>query len=116
MWCRTCRHNVRRMWLCPLLWNTIRYGLLRLPPDIAAPRLAALTTLLLPMQKLLFDSECADHAARIRAMLEAAGNPVEPHDILIAATALRHGAVLITRNMREFSRVPGLQWINWHED
>lgn len=94
----------------------LRYGLLRLPPDIAAPRLAALTTLLLPMQKLPFDSECADHAARIRAMLEAAGNPVGPHDILIAATALRHGAVLITRNVREFSRVPGLQWINWHED
>lgn len=94
----------------------LRYGLLRLPPDIAAPRLAALTTLLLPMQKLPFDSECADHAARIRAMLEVAGNPIGPHDILIAATALRHGAVLVTRNVREFSRVPGLQWINWHED
>lgn len=94
----------------------LRYGLLRLPSDIAAPRLAALTTLLLPMQKLPFDSECADHAARIRAILEAAGNPIGPHDILIAATALRHGAALVTRNVREFSRVPGLQWMNWHED
>jgi len=93
----------------------LRYGLLRLPPEMATPRLAALTTLLLPMQKLPFDSECADHAARIRAMLEAAGNPIGPHDILIAAIALRHGAALITRNVREFSRVPGLQWINWHE-
>lgn len=93
----------------------LRYGLLRLPPEMAAPRLAALTTLLLPMQKLPFDSECADHAARIRTTLEAAGNPIGPHDALIAATALRHGATLITRNEREFSRVPGLQWINWHE-
>lgn len=93
----------------------LRYGLLRLPPEMAAPRLAALTTLLLPMQKLPFDSECADHAARIRTTLEAAGNPIGPHDTLIAATALRHGATLITRNVREFSRVPGLQWINWHE-
>lgn len=93
----------------------LRYGLLRLPPEMAAPRLAALTTLLLPMQKLPFDSECADHAARIRTTLEAAGNPIGPHDALIAATALRHGATLITRNVREFSRVPGLQWINWHE-
>lgn len=93
----------------------LRYGLLRLPPEMAAPRLAALTTLLLPMQKLPFDSECADHAARIRTTLEAAGNPIGPHDTLIAATALRHGATLITRNEREFSRVPGLQWINWHE-
>jgi len=93
----------------------LRYSLLRLPPEMATPRLAALTTLLLPMQKLPFDSECADHAARIRATLEAAGNPIGPHDILIAAIALRHGAALITRNVREFSRVPGLQWINWHE-
>lgn len=93
----------------------LRYGLLRLSPEMAAPRLAALTTLLLPMQKLPFDSECADHAARIRTTLEAAGNPIGPHDALIAATALRHGATLITRNEREFSRVPGLQWINWHE-
>ncbi|KXK47698.1 MULTISPECIES: type II toxin-antitoxin system VapC family toxin [Nitrosomonas] len=93
----------------------LRYGLLRLSPEMAAPRLAALTTLLLPMQKLPFDSECADHAARIRTTLEAAGNPIGPHDTLIAATALRHGATLITRNVREFSRVPGLQWINWHE-
>lgn len=94
----------------------LRYGLLRLPPEMAAPRLAALTTLLLPMQKLPFDSECADHAARIRTTLEAAENPIGPHDTLIAATALRHGATLITRNVREFSHVPGLQWINWHED
>lgn len=93
----------------------LRYGLLRLSPEMAAPRLAALTTLLLPMQKLPFDSECADHAARIRTTLEAAGNPIGPHDALIAATALRHGATLITRNEREFSRVPGLQWINRHE-
>ncbi|WP_350281995.1 PIN domain-containing protein [Nitrosomonas sp.] len=93
----------------------LRYDLLRLPPEMAAPRLAALTTLLLPMQKLPFDSECADHAARIRATLEAAGNLTGPHDTLIAATALRHGAALITRDVREFSRVPGLQWINWHE-
>ncbi len=93
----------------------LRYGLLRLSPEMAAPRLAALTTLLLPMQKLPFDSECADHAARIRTTLEAAGNPIGPHDTLIAATALRHGATLITRNEREFSRIPGLQWINWHE-
>jgi tRNA(fMet)-specific endonuclease VapC len=35
--------------------------------------------------------------------------------MLIAATALRHQATLVTRNAREFSRVPGLQWVNWHE-
>jgi tRNA(fMet)-specific endonuclease VapC len=86
-----------------------------LPQEAATPRLAALAQLLQPMQRLAFDSECAAQAARIRAELEARGTPIGPHDILIAATALRHQSTLVTRNVREFSRVPGLQWINWHD-
>jgi Predicted nucleic acid-binding protein, contains PIN domain len=92
----------------------LRYGLLRLPPEAAAPRQAALTQLLRPMRMLPFDSDCAQHAASIRAALEAAGTPIGPHDILIAATALRHQATLVTRNEREFARVPELRWVNWH--
>lgn len=94
----------------------LRYGLLRLPQAAAIPRLAALTQLLRPMQSLPFDSECATHAARIRTELEAQGTAIGPHDILIAATALRYQATLVTRNVREFSRVSGLQWLNWHEE
>ena len=93
----------------------LRYGLQRLPPEASTPRLTALAQLLRPMQMLPFDSECAAIAARLRAELEAAGTPIGPHDILIAATALRHQATLLTRNVREFARVPGLQWVNWHE-
>ncbi len=93
----------------------LRYGLLRLPQEAAKPRLAALMQLLQPMQRLPFDSDCATHAARIRAELEAAGTPIGPHDTLIAATALRYQATLVTRNVREFSRVPGLKWLNWHD-
>jgi tRNA(fMet)-specific endonuclease VapC len=94
----------------------LRYGLERLPPAAAAPRQAALTQLLQAMQSLPFDAECAGHAARIRAELEAAGTPIGPHDLLIAATAMRYQATLVTRNVREFSRVPGLQCVNWHSD
>ena len=93
----------------------LRYGLLRLPSEAATPRLAALAKFLQPLQLLPFDSECAAHAARLRVALEAAGTPIGPHDTLIAVTALRHQGVLVTRNVREFSRVPGLQWLNWHE-
>lgn len=93
----------------------LRYGLLRLPILTAAPRLVALAKFLQPMQLLPFDSECAVHAARLRVELESAGTPIGPHDTLIAATALRYQATLVTRNVREFSRVPGLQWLNWHE-
>lgn len=93
----------------------LRYGLLRMPEAFSAPRLVALAQLLQPMQILPFDSECAAHAARIRAELEAAGTPIGPHDTLIAATAMRHQAIMVTRNVREFSRVPGLRCLNWHD-
>ncbi len=47
-------------------------------------------------------------------MLDAAVTPIGAHDLLIAATVLRHGAGLVTRNVRELARVPGLRCINWH--
>lgn len=94
----------------------LRYGLLRMPSEQAQPRLAALTALLRPLQILPFDGECAARAARLRVALEAAGTPIGLHDTLIAATALRYQATLITRNVREFACVAGLQCINWHQD
>lgn len=93
----------------------LRYGLQRLPSEAAKPRLTALNIFLQPLTILAFDSQCANQAARICAEMEAVGKPIGPHDLLIAATALRHGALLVTRNVREFSRVPGLAWENWHE-
>ncbi len=54
------------------------------------------------------------HAARIRATLEKRGEPIGPIDVLIAGTALAQTAVLVTRNVREFGRVPGLQVEDWY--
>lgn len=93
----------------------LRYGLLRLPSEVATPRLAALSALLRPMQVLPFDSECALQAARIRVELETVGTPIGPHDLLIAATVLRHNAMLVTRNVREFGRVKDLLCVDWHK-
>lgn len=92
----------------------LRYGLLRLPHAAMQPRMAALERLLQALRRLPFDAPCAEHAARIRAELDSAGTPIGPHDVLIAATALRHQAELVTRNTREFARVSGLRLQNWH--
>lgn len=92
----------------------LRYGLLRLPPEASRPRLDALEKLLRPMRVLDFDDACARQAASIRCALERQGTPIGAHDVLIAATALRHQARLVTRNEREFARVAGLQVVNWH--
>ena len=53
-------------------------------------------------------------AASVRAALEKRGEPIGPIDILIAGTALAYEATLITRNIREFSRIPGLRVENWY--
>lgn len=60
-----------------------------------------------------FDAEAADHAARIRLALEAAGTSFGGPDLLIAATARRHGCTLVTHNTRQFSRVPELKLEDW---
>ena len=61
-----------------------------------------------------FDREAADHAARIRVHLDAQGTPIGLADLLIAATARRHGCTLVTHNTREFERVPGLLLEDWY--
>jgi tRNA(fMet)-specific endonuclease VapC len=60
-----------------------------------------------------FYAEDAAHAGEIRAHLEARGMPISAYDIPIAAPARRGGATLVTSNMREFARVPGLLVADW---
>lgn len=63
---------------------------------------------------LPFDATVGRRAAELRQALERRGEGIGPMDILIAATALVHNATLVTRNLREFGRVPGLQVLDWH--
>jgi tRNA(fMet)-specific endonuclease VapC len=60
-----------------------------------------------------FEEEDARLAGDLRAGLEAAGTPIGPYDLLIAAQAVRMPATLVTANIREFARVPGLAWEDW---
>lgn len=64
---------------------------------------------------LPFEFKAGMRVAQLRHKLERAGEPIGPLDTLIAATALVHGGGLVTRNLREFSRVPGLKTVNWHD-
>jgi tRNA(fMet)-specific endonuclease VapC len=53
------------------------------------------------------------HYGKLRAALERKGEIIGPHDLLIAAQALRLGATVITHNVREFRRVPHLKVEDW---
>ena len=62
---------------------------------------------------LPFGANAAGHYGQIRAALRRPGRPAGLHDMLIGAHARSEGLVLVTNNLREFERMPGLQVENW---
>jgi len=60
-----------------------------------------------------FDHAAAMEAALIRVELEGQGITIGAMDALIAGTARSRGAILVTANTKEFSRVKGLRLANW---
>jgi len=63
-----------------------------------------------------FDRAAAEHYAEIRTHLEREGAPVSPNDLIIAATVRAANATLVTANLREFPRIPGLLCEDWTVD
>ncbi|WP_045881460.1 type II toxin-antitoxin system tRNA(fMet)-specific endonuclease VapC [Pseudomonas chlororaphis] len=65
------------------------------------------------LEVLAYDHEAAIHSGQLRAELARAGTPIGPYDQLIAGHARSRGLVLVTNNVREFERVPGLRIEDW---
>jgi tRNA(fMet)-specific endonuclease VapC len=72
-----------------------------------------LKNFLLPLKILPFDEQAAATYGKIRQYLEAKGTPIGPLDLMIAAHAKANKLTLVTNNVKEFSRVPGLLVENW---
>lgn len=66
-------------------------------------------------QVVEFDKEDAREAGEIRAFLSNAGTPIGPYDVLLAGQAKARGLTVITHNVKEFGRVPGLKVENWQD-
>ncbi len=73
----------------------------------------ALEKFLAPLEVLPFDAAAMYAYGTLRAQLQARGQPIGALDTLIAAHALALGATLVTNNLAEFRRVPGLACENW---
>ncbi|MCX8086577.1 MAG: type II toxin-antitoxin system VapC family toxin [Rhodocyclaceae bacterium] len=62
---------------------------------------------------LPYTAEAAWHYGSIRAALEKEGQPIGVNDLHIAGHARSLGLTLVSNNLREFERVPGLLLENW---
>lgn len=88
----------------------LRYGCARK----GSPRLLAqIEAILGGLSILALDMPADAEYGAIRAQLEAAGTPIGPNDLFIAAHALALEAVLVTANTGEFTRIPALRVENW---
>lgn len=65
------------------------------------------------LEVLPFADKAAAHYGQVRAELERAGTPCGPHDMQIGAHARSEGLIVVTNNMREFVRMPGVRAENW---
>ena len=70
-------------------------------------------TILAAMLVVPIDVPADREYAELRQLLELSGNSIGPNDLLIAAQARVNEQILVTNNVREFTRIPGLQVENW---
>ena len=100
-----------RLFLSSLVHAELRFGAEK--SQRSAQALASLDVLVRGFAPLPFDAGAAVAYGQIRAALERKGKVIGPMDMLIAAQAVSAGLVLVSDNLREFRRVPGLQCENW---
>jgi tRNA(fMet)-specific endonuclease VapC len=78
-----------------------------------AGNLRAVTDFCERLEVLPYTAKAAWHYGSIRSALEKIGKPIGVNDLHIAAQARRDGLIMVTNNVTEFARVPGLQIENW---
>ena len=100
-----------QMCISSITWGELVYGAER--SSQPARNLADIEGLAARLETAPFDFKAATHFGQVRAELYAQGTPIGPYDMMIAGHARALGLVLVTNNLREFRRVPGLRVENW---
>jgi tRNA(fMet)-specific endonuclease VapC len=98
---------------CSVVVAELRYGCEKSAKP--AENRAKVDALLAPVLSLPYADPAADLFVRIRRHLESLGQIIGPYDMQIAAIALANGCTLVTHNVGEFSRVPGLVIEDWQD-
>lgn len=68
------------------------------------------------LEVLPYENAAATHTGQIHAELARLGTPIGPYDQMTAGHARSQGLIVVTNNVREFQRIPGLRLQNWLAD
>ena len=113
---REVRHRLEGLALTSVAMSVVTWGELRYGAEkswFKDQTHAVLEQLRGLIQVVDIDEQVARHYAQIRASLELQGQIIGNNDLWIAAHARTHAWTLVTNNIREFGRVPGLAVENW---
>lgn len=105
------RVGVEALYLCSPVWSELWFGACN--SQRIAENQQRIRELAAHIPSLPFDDRAAEHCGELRAFLARQGRPIGPYDLQIAAIARSASLCLVTRNVSEFSRVPGLAVENW---
>jgi tRNA(fMet)-specific endonuclease VapC len=97
-----------------ITYHELRYGALHSGMN-RSRHLHSLDDFCSELEIFPFTEKSSRHSAAVRENLATLGTPIGPLDTLIAGHALEHELILVTGNVREFSRVQGLTIENWFE-
>ncbi len=97
--------------LSVITFGELQFGIAKSRHAAAAAR--TLSELITHLPVLPLPAEAGVEYGRLRAAAEAKGTPVGNNDLWIAAHAKAAGLTLVSNNLREFRRLPGLRLENW---
>jgi len=108
------RHGEEEAFLSVVTASELLHGVHRATrADARAKRSAFVEGILERFPLLSVDLACARAHAQLWADLRQDGALIGPHDLWLAATSVAHGLTMVTANIREFERVPGLTVEVW---
>jgi tRNA(fMet)-specific endonuclease VapC len=103
--------NARRMAISAVTLSELFHGAEK--SARVAQNLAVVEEFASLLEVLPYSAKASQHYGAIRAALEKVGRPIGVNDLHIAAHARSEGLTLVTNNLGEFKRVPGLLTENW---
>ena len=107
----TFKQHQDQMCISAVTWGELIYGAEK--SSHPERNLADIEQMAARLEIAPFETLAAAHFGQLRAELYRIGKSIGPYDMMIAGHARSMGFILVTNNLKEFERVPGLRVENW---